>query len=530
MSTFEPLIEFEQSFSCNCDSHQLILSNLELKIEAFDNNDILGEEQCHRDMYSKHQLISLFENYSCKDDQFLTCKTCGCELTDPTSYKSCCSEFVLRVTQVNDLTATFWLSFVNNPTTTINTFPSCTKFFALQQGIPPPLRTIIWKKLFLFSSNAIPQLSKILFTNFQHSYNEDISKQISKDLSRTFPLVDFFKLDTTISNLSTILNVYANYDAELGYCQGLLFLVGVLYHNFDSDCQMTFHALISIMNLESEVHDIFESLTMPITLGKWHHQFKAILGKVDPELYNHLDGFVELNTFLYQWWLSFVCSHIPDMSVVNRNIDFCMIQGWKVGLFKISLGLLISNKPILMAVGTGDEEVIYQHLLNESKWGNVINNLDYFYGDLLLSWEDELFMPVAQVESTRSSRSSSVSKKLVSHTRTPSMLDKVKDYVSSSASSTTTTENHSSLSLSSTTAHHVKKGSESIYSDISLDSKLFTDYMKLPPLKLSLEDINNDLMLENQKLKLLLSKAYDTIQNAPNTDELQQEIRKILQT
>lgn len=525
MIDFQSLFEFEESLSCGKNVPYILLDNLELKIECskFEEVDTTTED------FNEQQLQNLFDTYTFCNDEFATCTRCGRSLIDESMYKSCCKTYVKNNSCVgSNLEMSYWLSFITNPTRTINTLPNYTRFLCLQQGIPNQLRSTIWRKSFLLNASSIPQASLLVYKNFQHSYNDETSHQITKDLNRTFPAVDFFKSEETIKNLSTILNVYANYDVELGYCQGLLFLVGVLYYQFHGDSEMTFHGLISIMESENELHDIFTASTMYETLNSWHTEFLQILKHTDKELYEHLTSFVDLQPFLYQWWLSFVSSHSPDLSIVNRIMDFCIFEGWKTGLLKISLGLLISNKPILMCVEKGDEEVIYQHLLNESKWGNVINDLDLFFGDLLLNWDDSLFIKSTQnlkrAASTRAAKLSIVGK-----------LKNLSLNFRERSDSASTNLNHSSLSVFShpisSQNNHAHTELESIYSDISEtsdNSKSFTDYLKL--LKRPASDSDNDkLLVENQTLRVLLKQAYSLLDDDKvESSSLKTEISKIV--
>lgn len=53
---------------------------------------------------------------------------------------------------------------------------------------------------------------------------------IARDINRTFPAHDFFKEVGGLGqdSLFRISRAYANYDEEVGYCQGLSFLVATL--------------------------------------------------------------------------------------------------------------------------------------------------------------------------------------------------------------------------------------------------------------------------------------------------------------
>lgn len=513
MIDYTTLCEFEDALSReSTNNSSLLLTNLERRIEYKRNeNELETPNPNHDNKPLKDVLFDTFKQYDITKDEFATCIKCGSLLSCKENYKKCCKQVSEQQFSVGSrLEESFWLAFLQNPTSTVNTFPLCTEFLCLKNCIPNPIRSLIWNKLFLLDSSEPPQSSKLIFKNFQHSYNSEISQQIAKDLNRTFPNVNFFNQQRTVADLSTILNVFANYDVELGYCQGLIFLVGVLYYHLEQDNELVFYALVNVMETEPELHDIFTTSTMADTLSKWNDEFLQMLEQVDPQLHHHLLSFVEPQVFLYQWWLSFMSSHSPDLSIVNRIIDFCMFQGWKTGLLRISLGLLICNKPILMAMTKGDEEVVYQHLLNESKWGNVVNNLDSFFGDLLFSWNSE---PIQQVfTDTRiigeESSVNQVLSPIKSFVTNFSPFKKSRDPKSDRNKPSPDSSTKSVNSFEFTDTESSQDGNSSPFSKASEPSTLFesTD-----------STIEVSLRMENEALKELLKKAYGMIE--PNSRE-----------
>lgn len=496
---FEFMLEFEDSLQLDRPKDtSLTLKNLELKIEY--NISV----PCESNDAEEHNLDEIFEQYNYADDEFTSCNKCGNSISN---MKPCCEKYIEESIISSSLEKSYWLAFLNSPTRTINTLPNYTQLLFLQQGIPYQIRSLIWKKLFLINYNdEIPQTSLLIYKNFQHSYNTETSEQIKKDLNRTFG-TKFFENNQNSKELEIILNVYANYDVELGYCQGLLFLVGSLYYQF-RDPELTFHALITVMESETELHDIFTQNLMAITLDKWFEEFNTIFSSTDDELYSHLKGFVDMKVFLYQWWLSFMSSHTPDFSIINRIMDFCLIQGWKVGMFKVSIGLLLINKPILMTLVEGDEEVVYQHLLNECKWGLALKDLNSFFGEILLSFDPQLFLKKETI----------VSKPMKTHRRTQSsMIEKFKNLNISSYSF------NSNNSLFSNKRNSTTNETESIYSSVTSESSSSTklgDFLKVPLNNLG---NNNELIRQNKIMRDLLVKCMETVD-----DDLKKEIEKVV--
>ncbi|KAI5965373.1 uncharacterized protein KGF55_001594 [Candida pseudojiufengensis] len=590
MIDFESLIEFEESLCIGyLNDHKILLNNLSLKIEHLRSNEedhieiSLNEEgsedeeedditsiQSNIEIENKDIITELKQTidlYDITKDEFLTCIDCGNHLNIPILTKPCCISYkeytqnLLR--NKNSLDYKYWLSFIDNPTRTINSLPYLTEFY-LKNKLPQNLRSSIWIKLYLLNLNKIPNSINFIFKNFQHSYNLEISNQISKDLKRTFPNLIFFQNQKTIDDLTIVLNLYSNYDLELGYCQGLIFLVGIIYYNLNQSSKLTFFALTNIMEIEKELHEIFTSNKMKSTLNLWFLQFLRILKEVNLEIYEFFkQDFKIMKIFLFQWWLSFLSSHIPynGSNIINLIMDFCHFQSWKIGIFKLSLGLLIINKELLSNLDFNkDEEIILQFLLNEDKWNSVLKNIDGFFGELLFSWDDNLFLnlpnefnkfenslinddidndeivnklnpqqrklpilsSIKAISQIFKQQQPKIYKRERSNTTTSSIISTIS---TNSSNTSITNNNNSKLSLFSNTFKNFKIDSNnSIYStqqEIQKDSENLDNEIDL-------------LTIENEKLKNLLRQSYFMINNRNNgIDEfnvkcLSDEIGKVL--
>ncbi|ODQ67867.1 RabGAP/TBC, partial [Nadsonia fulvescens var. elongata DSM 6958] len=103
----------------------------------------------------------------------------------------------------------------------------------VHEGIPPALRGHIWKS-FIFSEHPNDKTSSLsslsrLYNALAAEWTPDL-KLIAKDLYRSFPDVEIFKErdGPGQTSLGKVLRAYSAYDIQLGYCQGLAFLVGPL--------------------------------------------------------------------------------------------------------------------------------------------------------------------------------------------------------------------------------------------------------------------------------------------------------------
>lgn len=96
----------------------------------------------------------------------------------------------------------------------------------IRKGIPAPFRGDVWMRITgaELARKQNPNLYHSLL-NIEH-FNKEISDSISIDLPRTFP--DNIHFDAKKDRLFNILCAYAHNNREVGYCQGLNYIAGLL--------------------------------------------------------------------------------------------------------------------------------------------------------------------------------------------------------------------------------------------------------------------------------------------------------------
>jgi hypothetical protein len=98
----------------------------------------------------------------------------------------------------------------------------------LRQGIPEPIRGMMWQLMSKSKSEALErEYLELLTGSSRHE------KVIHRDLARTFPGHPFFTEETGPgqTGLYNVLKAYSIYDHDVGYCQGIAFIVGPLLLN-----------------------------------------------------------------------------------------------------------------------------------------------------------------------------------------------------------------------------------------------------------------------------------------------------------
>jgi hypothetical protein len=95
--------------------------------------------------------------------------------------------------------------------------------YLVSLGIPGPLRGLLWQ-LFTHSKEQVNEKKYRQLVKLSSPHE----KWIQRDLSRTFPKLDYFKERKGRDLLYNVIKAYSICDEQVGYCQGIHFIVGCL--------------------------------------------------------------------------------------------------------------------------------------------------------------------------------------------------------------------------------------------------------------------------------------------------------------
>ncbi|XP_066429294.1 TBC1 domain family member 1 isoform X3 [Eleutherodactylus coqui] len=219
---------------------------------------------------------------------------------------------------------------------------------AVGQGVPRHHRGEIWK--FLAEQyqlrHQMPSKSPIKDVPYKELLKQLTTQQhaILIDLGRTFPTHPYFSAQLGAGQLSlyNILKAYSLLDPEVGYCQGLSFVAGVLLlHMSEEDAFKLLKFLMYNMGLRKQYRP--DMVTLQIQM----YQLSRLLHDYHRDLYNHLEEY-EIGPSLYAapWFLTMFASQFP-LGFVARVFDMIYLQGSEV-IFKVALSLLGSHKPLIL--------------------------------------------------------------------------------------------------------------------------------------------------------------------------------------
>jgi len=170
---------------------------------------------------------------------------------------------------------------------------------------------------------------------------DKIRECISRDIGRTFPRHIIFHKSGGIGQraLTNVLRAYAALDAEVGYCQGMGFIVGLLLGYMP----------------EAKAFDIFRKLMLE---RPWHMaelykpgmpgsqlvlaQFGELLKRLVPKVAKHLDEeMIVPSMYATQWFITVFTYNFP-FDVVVRVWDIFLLSGWAI-VHQVAIAIMKKN-------------------------------------------------------------------------------------------------------------------------------------------------------------------------------------------
>ncbi|XP_012972006.1 TBC1 domain family member 1 isoform X3 [Mesocricetus auratus] len=243
---------------------------------------------------------------------------------------------------------TVWEKMLSTPGRSKIKFDMEKMHSAVGQGVPRHHRGEIWKFLaeqFLLK-HPFPSKQQPMDVPYKELLKKLTSQQhaILIDLGRTFPTHPYFSAQLGAGQLSlyNILKAYSLLDQEVGYCQGLSFVAGILLlHMSEEEAFKMLKFLMFDMGLRKQYRP--DMIILQIQM----YQLSRLLHDYHRDLYNHLEEH-EIGPSLYAapWFLTVFASQFP-LGFVARVFDMIFLQGSEV-IFKVALSLLGSHKPLIL--------------------------------------------------------------------------------------------------------------------------------------------------------------------------------------
>ncbi|XP_954951.1 uncharacterized protein TA03610 [Theileria annulata] len=210
------------------------------------------------------------------------------------------------------------------------------------RGIPQRYRWESWKVALNY--NHYFSIVGDLYESYSTKHNEyssiiniDVPRLSNYSLIsfRTFPELKVFNKESQ-NQLHRILSAYGNYQPEIGYCQGMNFVAGLLLLVSGFNEKEAFVAFVGLMN-EFKLLEFYKPSFPVIKL--YTAGFENLLKRLSPQLYDHLKKEdVSVSVFLNQWFLTLFVASLPLRTVVALW-DYMLYNGLS-SVLTVSLGLM----------------------------------------------------------------------------------------------------------------------------------------------------------------------------------------------
>ncbi|KAF3285710.1 hypothetical protein TWF132_009218 [Orbilia oligospora] len=240
----------------------------------------------------------------------------------------------------------------------------------IRSGIPPPLRGVVWISM----SGARDSNLESTYDRLQGE-SSPYEHLIGKDLDRTFPGVDIFSTAGGEGQrmLGRVLRAFSVYDTQIGYCQGLGFLVGPLLMHMGE--REAFCVLVRLME-NYELRSCF--LPNMYGLHLRLYQLSNLIAIHLPELAKHLDELGIQAEYATQWFLSFFAVTCP-LPMLLRIYDVIFLEGAPETIMRVAISLLRRNEARLLA--SHEFEEVMQMLLARGLWDTYKCSADDLVND-----------------------------------------------------------------------------------------------------------------------------------------------------
>ncbi|XP_067419343.1 TBC1 domain family member 4 isoform X2 [Emydura macquarii macquarii] len=218
----------------------------------------------------------------------------------------------------------------------------------LKEGVPKSRRGEIWQFLAVQHRvrHRLPSKQQPPDISYQELLKQLTAQQhaILVDLGRTFPTHPYFSTQLGAGQLSlfNLLKAYSLLDKEVGYCQGISFVAGVLLlHMSEEQAFEMLKFLMYDLGFRKQYRPDMMSLQIQM------YQLSRLLHDYHRDLYNYLEE-NEISPSLYAapWFLTLFASQFP-LGFVARVFDIIFLQGTEV-IFKVALSLLSSQEALVM--------------------------------------------------------------------------------------------------------------------------------------------------------------------------------------
>lgn len=232
----------------------------------------------------------------------------------------------------------------------------------VRKGIPSSERGAIW--LSISGAHTMQQQSRSSYDSLRKDItNTSLIEMISIDVPRTFPDNIFFTKDDVLpEQLFNVLATFAHQNHEVGYCQGLNYIAGLLLLATKSEE----HTFWLLKILVEQILPPYYIRSMSGLLTDFS-VLDELVRKSEPQVYRHIKEIgMPWPVGTTKWFICLYAEVLPTETVL-RIWDCMFYEGSKI-LFRVALALIRINKEeILNAKDLGELVGCFRNIGSHSR-------------------------------------------------------------------------------------------------------------------------------------------------------------------
>jgi hypothetical protein len=220
--------------------------------------------------------------------------------------------------------------------------------------VPEYLLGVFWKVLTLHGSSH-DSVTAEEYASLLKSENFRFESEIRRDINRTYPNLKFFMEINSLgqAQLFNVLKAYSIHNPEVGYCQGMGFIVGMLLSHMEE--LDAFNVLNSLMHRKGDYN--MQGLYKPglPLLNEYLTKLDRMIHHELPILSDHFASLgVETSMFASQWILTLFVYNL-EWAEAKKIFNLFLLFGIQI-ILKFSLYILHRSQTKLLTMGF--EEVL----------------------------------------------------------------------------------------------------------------------------------------------------------------------------
>mmetsp|Transcript_28489 Transcript_28489/g.39344 ORF Transcript_28489/g.39344 Transcript_28489/m.39344 type:complete len:608 (-) Transcript_28489:203-2026(-) len=214
----------------------------------------------------------------------------------------------------------------------------------VRQGLPARYRGFLWR--IVAGSDVLEKKNPGVYRSLLLSGDSPWSGMIKRDVDRTFPKHVMFRDRQGLgqTSLFNVLKAYSLYDENVGYCQGMGFIAGLLLLYMDEES--VFWTLVALISTRKFSMSGLFSNKMPL-LSRYFFIFENLLSSHVPRLAEHLQLMgIHSSMYASRWFITVFSCNFP-LEVVNRVWDIFLFEGPRI-IFRVAMAIMIQKENRLL--------------------------------------------------------------------------------------------------------------------------------------------------------------------------------------